>query len=615
MDNFVFSDELELSIIEHRLINLLEQLINIGQDIFFPAIIYNETFWRLPLQKRLAILQNNQIDWVGDRPINTSFFYVDEFYIDLIKSVKITSFSYTRVGIEILIDTFKTKNKFAITDYQSFGEINNNNILFFNDLLLSLSTKKDDSQKALLGKILAIKFYSKFYNKPSLKCLSLIYNFDQILWINFLSSLKKILKKQNSQLLYKTTFSFGFLSETALKTFESKLLANTSLQKDLEEIDFTYDIVNFDDLKFKQSFDFILLDEIFSIIPTDIITQYGHDFYKAFNRLTFRQRLDEKYAIEKIAELNSPSKEKNVNPDDLANISIEITWEKFQNQQLIDLVMSNKQVLEREFFRVSVSLLKLLVTLVKSLNTGGLIQAFDYIDNGESKYSYGFFTDNDELTRMPFDRELYLKILGSFNDLSFEYDFKTVNELVSKEIYDGKNKIVKVTDLMNFMIQNVEKGRELLDLENFTFRDELRKLTSKFSIYQFLAKKNIMTFGLTSLLYNAGLTKFSNILKTHPMFSQILKNTRITKKNGESYEKDFMANYLQHVIMILSKNGNLFFTIDKNQKQNEEFIKLIESLNFDKDKLYMYLEKYWTEILEISEKLPSNFQSLEIVRR
>lgn len=614
MDNFIFSEELELSVIEHRLANLLDQLTNLDQDIFYPAIIYNESFWRLPLQKRLVVLQNNQIEWVGDKPINFSFFYVDEFYVDLVKSVKISSFSYSKISLENLISIFKTKNKFSISEYQSFGEVNNNNILFLNDLFLPLSTKKEDYQKEILGKLLAVKFFSRFFKKTSLRCLSLIYKFDPILWINFLNSLKKITSKQNSQLLSNTTFFLGFLSETSLKTFEDYLINNPNFRKDIGEINFTYDVINFFDLKLKKNFDFILLDEVLSIIPTDIITQYGNDFYIAFNRLTYAKRNDQKYAIERIAELTSPSKDKNIQTDDLQNISLEITWEKFENPQLIDLVKKNKNIVEREIFRFSVSLLKLLVDTIKSLNTGGFIQIFDHIDNGESKYSYGFFVDREKLNRMPFDQELYLKILNSFSDISFEYGLKTVNEIISEEIYEGESKILKLGDLLNFMFQNIEKGKELLNIENFSFRDELKKLSSKYSFYQFLAKKNIFTFGLTSLIYNVGLGKFSNELKLHPTFSKILNNARITKKNGESYEKEFMANYLEKVMVTLTDNANLLFTIDKKHKLNKEIISLIESLNIDVDKFYNYIEKYWNEISEISDKLPKNFQSLEIIK-
>lgn len=614
VDNFVFSEELELSIIEHRLTILIEQLSDLGVNIFFPALIYNESFWKLALQKRHSILLNNQIDWAGDKPMNSTFFYLDDFYIDLLKSIKLNFFSYSKVSLETLLQTLKTKTKFSISEYSSFGDSKNNNLLFINDLNLKYPSNQTNTQKSLLGKIVAIKYYSKFFKKDKIKAFVLIYEFDENFWDNFLASIEKIEEKQNQDILKRSEFYFGFITNAALRSFEEKLTKNKKLQEELERINYKYEVIDFSDFKLKSSFDFILIDGVLSVLPTEVLRLYGRDFYHATNRLTYIDRENQKIAIEKISELTSPNVEKNIEENDLSNISIEISWEVFENKDFINLISSNKEIIEREFWRESVSILKVLVTIVKSLSQDGFVQIFDYADEQSNNYNIGLTIDENNLSRFFVDFNTYLKILNSFEDIKVSFEKMSIKDILAKELYDNKVEITTVDDFLAFLYADRIAGKDFFNIEKFEFNNDLKKIVNDLSKYQSLKKKNMVLFGIPTLLYNTGLNQFNKRIKSLENVNKLLSKRDLILTGQDSFEEELIANILPKIIEEFSRNKNLFIFKDRNSKQNTDFKELLKECLLKEDIVFDFIEKNWDKIAEIGKKIPDSYQSLEIIK-
>lgn len=614
MDNFNFSKELELSILEHRIELLFEYIEESGNPIFFPAILFNETFWLLPSPKRAAIVGSVQAEWIGEEPLNRTYFYSDIFFLELIKTIKLNYFSYMKFSLSALIDVLKAKNKYAITEYQTFGEPVNNNILFRNDFVLKLESQTRSKEQSYTAKIISVKLYSHFFESKSKKALVLIYQFSIEFWEVFFESLKKVDSKRQTSVLKDSEFYFAFINEASLKTFEKLCAENKFLSDTFSEINFKYDVIDFADFNIKDKFDFVICDKVFSVIPNNIFIKFGEHFYTGLNRLIYTDKTDPKEAVEKVSLFNSPVKDsKEIDIYDIANIDTEISWQIFDNQEIIDLVSENQSIVERNYFRFSLVHLRILITLIKALNPDGIIEVLDYCDIGQARGSLGIENDKDGISRMYFDMDLNENILNSFSDISIVTEKNSIAKLIAKEVYRaGPDEQLRLSTILNYSYTNTEKGKELFEIENFDFAKDLEHLTLPLSKYSFLKRKNIMLLGIPTYLYKTGIRKLTEKVRKEEKLIDLLPTSEINYTNQDDYRKEYLVSAMPNILKILERDKDLFTNFDSESSQNEELIEVLKQIRMKKEGFYNFINKYREELIELQKEEKDFFQNIEI---
>lgn len=610
MDNFVFAHELELSILEHRTELLLKMLDEVGVNRFFPAIIYNESFWKLGREKKLSILIDKQSSYLGDNPINKSVFYCDSFYLDIIKSVKITYFNYTKLSLETFIQILQTKNKYSITDFDSFGSEKSKTLSLVNEIiLLKDNIQKISNEKNLLGKIECLKFFSKFNKYKNINSLIIIYRFEFEFWKIFFESLKKLDESQNTNLDKNSSFTFIFLNKSRfakdIQLFD-KLKESTNYSIEAENIDIS-------ELTFRDKYDFIFLDSVFSTLPTDIITKYGHNYYNAFGRLVYVDRTNPKKALEDIALLESPLKQLDqMDQSTLDNIDFELTWKLFDNKETINILETAEVIHERSLLRFSIISLKLLINLIKASKPGSLIHIWDYSENAFTKYQLGIFKDENNLSRFLFDFELNQKILSLFEDIQVQTKIYSSSEILSTEILEDQEGFVRLEEVMDFVNFDKSTLQDFFDVKNYSFYSDLKSMTRGLNFFKNLREKNIMLFGLSSLLYDTGFKSFKKKVKSSDKLSSLLESDKeFENYHLGSYEKEYYRNILPKISDRLDENKGILITKDRSNKNNKELLNLLDELFIDPDFFFDFINKNWEEISNLS-KHKTSYKLLEI---
>ncbi len=488
MENFVYAEELELSVVEHRLITLFELMEKHGVKVFYPALIFNETFWLLPIQKRISIIEHNQKEWLDDYPIHDALFYFDPFYIDLLKSIRLTYFSYTRIRFEQLIEIFKIKNKYSINSFVSFSDSNNvQNIL--NELTLRSEDFKylPSHSKTLLGKIFAIDFYAHYRNKKNYTYLILTYNFSFDIWESFFESLDKIASSKDENITENVEFLIIFLSKFGYQQFHKNLENYKALSKAIEAGIINHDYLSIEDISPTKKYDYIIFDEILSIAPTEILIKYEHEYYHRFGRLVYTDRQDEKTALDKITIIQSQITSE-IEPQLINNLYYELIWQRYTNTQLTDFIEKCITVFERDMFSLSIIGLHLITVMIKHLKHDGKLQILDYYNDKPKNLLYN---DKYGLLRFIVNSNHYISILSSFSDIQANYQLKSIDDLLKEEILENDEEVFYLGDFLKFIVEDRQLFKEFFNEKNFTFYDTLQKLVKKYKFYALLrSKKN-----------------------------------------------------------------------------------------------------------------------------
>lgn len=608
MDNFVFANELELSIIEHRLTNLFELMDKLEVYNFYPAIIFNESFWQLPVQKRSAIISTSQAEWCGDNPINKSIFIYDPFFIDLIKSVKVTYFNYTKINLKSFLDILKIKNKFTVSEFTSFGSQNHNPLYFLNEIRLRTENyqNKESFSKKIFGKVSAINFYTNFAKKEKVDVLIATYSFSYELWESFFDSLQKIADSKKETFLKNINFTLIFISKSSLEFFEENINKYPSIYEFIKDKILNYEYIDINEFAPKRKYDYIFLDELISSLPTEILLKYGRDYYHQLVRITYVNRDDEKKALENMGQINSPVKIKI--PEDLLNeLGYEVTWDKYENQKLFELIEANQKILERQLIIFSITALKLIVNLIKNLEKNGKLEIIDYNANISKDL---IFQDKSQLHRIPIFQDLYIKIIKSFEDLSIKISADSIDSIISAEIFDKEDEIITLEDIYNILGQNTQANKDFFDMENYTFMDKLKKISKKFTKYKIIKEKNFFFFGVGTLIYNNGLKKFyENVKKDIPT---IKLPENLINKNLNSYEKEIIIEVIPEIIQKLSENRDVIISFNKDSKINEEIKRILKEANLKEKNFFDFINKYRDELSKDKAAKISNYTLITI---
>jgi hypothetical protein len=600
VENFVFAEELELSVVEHRLITLFELMEKHGVKVFYPALIFNETFWLLPIHKRISIIEHSQKDWIDDHPIHDAMFHIDPFYIDLIKSIRLTYFSYTRIRFEQLLEIFKTKNKYTINSFVSFSNYNNiQNIL--NELVLRSEDFKyfPTHSKILLGKIFAIDFYAHYKNKKNYKYLILTYNFSFDLWESFFESLDKISSSKDEDLTKNVEFLIIFLSKCGYQQFHKNLENYKALSKTIESGIIAHDYLSIEDISPTKKYDHIIFDEILSVAPTEILIKYEREYYHRFGRLVYTDRQDEKTALDQITIIQSQITSE-IEPQLIDNVYYELIWQNYTNPQLIDFIEKCVTIFERDMFTLSIIGLHLTTLMIKHLKHDGKLQILDYYNDRPSNLLYN---DKYGLLRFIVNSNHYLSILSSFSDIQANYQLKSIDDLLKEEILENKEEVFYLGDLIHFLLEDHKLFKEFFDEKKFTFYDKITAISKKYKPYYFLRSKKILTFGLGTLLYHIGYKKFYREFKTTAKLD-LLSNVP-EAKIYESYSKEIIVDMVPVCITKFKDNEDLIISFNKDSKINEHIKKILQESYMKIDEFFDFLHKHQDKILETIKKTQS----------
>lgn len=597
MDNYIFSSELELSVIEHRIVWVVKMLEESESKIFFPALIYNESFWRLNPLKRKQIISSQQIDWIGDKPIHSTIIYIDSFHLDLIRSIKLSYFNYTKITIENFINIIQTKHNYCITDFKSFGDSDNNILSIINSNMNNF--EEDNDSNIYISKILALKFFSNFEkNLRAFRALFFINTFDIKFWDSFFDSIKKLSESKKNNLLEKLKIIFLFSNSTEEAKFSDFIDKISFIPKDslLSEIIIDYEVNP------KEKIDFVYVDSVLCTWPVEVMVRYDNDYYNALGRLVYTNKEHPKRALEDISKLTSPIKStENLSGIILNNTDIEVSWNKYTHEEIITLLSDTIVIPERKIFRFSIYILKFLINLITNLNTNGQIFIRDFEKKTELSTNIGFEKLTKSLYGFTHDFNLYFTILSEIEDIKITHNIENKNDFISKVISGNGYKLIFVKDLLNFINSDPKFIKSFFAFENFTFDKAIQEKINKVSILAKLKNKNIFSFGIGNILYKKAFNNFYNLVEEDINTKKYLLN-----KNPKNYyignlKLEFIRNNLPELINVLSENSELLIDFKNPENNlNMKVNQMLDSAYIKKDFFYKFIKENIDMIYEFS---------------
>lgn len=611
MDNFVFSEALEVSIIEHRLMLLFEMLEKADIEFFFPSILFNENFWQAPYEKKLAIISSRQHEWIGSQPVQRSYLYKDNLFLDIIKSIKLTYFSYTQLDLKSILDLFKVKNKFTVSDFAAFGDSENSPIKKLNEIAHRLKEEKERNYE-LLAKISAVKFYTRFLHNKSITGLVISPSNNLSYWESFFRSIESIEKKQETDLLERLEFYFTEDSEDKVNKLKEEIQEYKVLHGLFTEEKIQIVELNIVDFELHKEFDYINVTRRLETVPTDILIKYNNEIFSTLGRICYTKRKDEKEAIKKVAELESPV----THPLDLTlvelkeNVDFEIIFQEYDNEKVVDLISDTYGFLERTYVRFSVLVLTFFVKTIKSLTSNGYMEVWDYNEDDYSKRLLGLFRKDNGSAFTTVNYDLYTSVLKSFSDISADFIVKSYNQVLSEELLDNKGRLISLHKFLIFLSEYKEAWNKFVSPENFIHNAELKKVVKSVKTFATLKNKRILLLGLPTAMYKAGFDKFRQKVLKNDALKKYINKDALGNTNAGSYEAEFMNAFIYNVLE-KAPQKEIFLTNEKNSPQNKEFYEFIDKVGLDREKMMKIVNEYW-EVLMMYAEQGSNYAMLEI---
>lgn len=590
----------------------------VGTLYFFPAILFNETFWQLEHEKRLAILNTNQVGWVGDHPSNRAYLFKDPNFLNVLKSIKLTYFSYSKIDLPALIDILTVKNSYAITDFKPFGDPQESPLIALNKIVKKYSSKNEPEEQPhaspTLAKITAAKYYSRFNKLKQVE--SLIVSPLSILdfWENFFKSLDLIDKNQNTKLLVSGIFYFAEQNESSKEILLQELEKYHFLKTLFQNKQLIIQTLILSELTVERKYDYIFINKALNTVPADILLKYSNTVFNVLGRVVYTQREDEIKAAEKTAKLASLETDTTITDEDIQSIDYEILFREYQNIKAINLLETNFNFRERLMLRFSVPLLSIFVKLVKSLKTNGILEVWDYTETRLSKNTLALMRkDNGEVYTL-IDFDMYMSILRSFDDISIDYKTKTLFEVIAEEIPDTKHVFLSLEKIVSYMEVDHEFTRKFFDINNFTYKDEVGKLQNNLKAFEFLKKKKIYLLGIPTLLYKTGFKKFKNNVLKHSKLKDFVEKENFSNRNLKSYEHELVAALIPFTLNKAEKNKTISITRELSAPENAEFYKFLEEAGFDKERIMHVIQERWEELVQFSY-FASNIMMLEVSQK
>jgi hypothetical protein len=622
VSNYVFSESLEISVIEYRLIQLFEMLEKINTPHFFPSIIFNETFWQLPNEKKLSVLSFNQIDWILQNPIHASFFFVDPGILDVLRSVKVAYFSYSKVDFKSLIDFLRSKNIFSITEFASFGDVQQSPIVALNKLfsdneeVKQIPVNKNHIDRFdTLAKISAVKFYTRFVKQKNINILVLGSGKDSLYWEFFFKSLKILDTKQKTKILSNLSIFYTSPLQKTLDNFGESFASNPVLNELYTNQQLNLDILDITNFKTKVEFNYIYSCFNLSYQPADIFIKSGRDIYNLVGRLVYTENKDPGITVKKVAEFQSPfSSNTSLEHKDLEAVDIEISANVYTNKKIIDLIEKNLGFLEGTYVRFSSVILNFLIHAVQSLKSNGYIEIWDINETRESLHFQSVYRNNNETVFLPVNYDLYSNILRSFKDITVDVQTRNLQKVLSDELLNVGNEFISLESFIMYLLDTPSAWRKVFTIDHFLHKKELEKIISGSEIFQKFYKNRVLLFGIPSILYKSGYKNFKRKILADPILSKYIDKELLNEPAANNYKNEYLVAMVPNITNQVTEQKYTLITKDKESSQNKDFYQYLERIGFDKDKVMAQINDMWDELL-VASKQRMNLSLMEIQKK
>lgn len=603
MNNFTFSTELELSVIIHRLKKLFAIYKEISEDLsttkFYPAIIFNEDFWRSPFEKQKIILMQNINSWLGLEPSRFSFFYIDEMYIDILYSLKLSMFSYSKVSFETLLNVLTIKTKFSITEFTDLGEPDNAKT-FINNLISKIQKNDENTNyhSYVFYKILSEKINNIIKNKINVLLVFKAWNTTGIFKI--LENIKS-LNAENKSKLYQidiVLFKFKFYSVkeeiiSSIKSYESDYI-----KINLE----TVYVLDYS-INTTRKYDLIYYEYLFAFLPSDVVLKYSNVYYSKKTRLSYLKKTPLSESLKDIAKIQNPLNPK-IEKNKFRYIAKESIWTPYQNQIISELVDTLTPV-EGDIYQVSVTLLTIFIKTIESLDKNGVFIISDYIDLPNAYIDGLNIVDDVGYQISVVDMQAINEIVKK-NDEYTKYESLelTENKFISYHIFSNKdknNKLIIFDDLYQYFTNYIFFRKEFFNIKNFTFYEELKKEISKIKNLQKIALKEWPM--ISKFIYkNILIKKYKEILEKLSKKYQILKYLEIDTNRIINLKDIISFNLFNKFKNELKDKKNEIIVIPHNENISKEWDNLLKTYYLSPDKISKLLKKYAKIINKYSGK-------------
>ncbi len=210
--------------------------------------------------------------------------------------------------------------------------------------------------------------------------------------------------------------------------------------------------------------------------------------------------------------------------------------------------------------------------------------------------------------------DMYLSILKSFNDITIQTEVRALNDILSEGINDEDDQAVTLDDAFSFITTNSNLAKKLFTLENFVYKDELKKIKSTVDFFELLKRKKIMLFGLSSMFYSIGFKKFQDKVLKHDNLNKQINKDFFNNSNLHSYLDEYMSALIPRILELAGGKPGILISRNIDSPRNKDFYLILEEAGLDKDKFMTVLIEDWDRITEHS-KTTSNYDLMEIVKK
>ncbi|MCX8034995.1 MAG: hypothetical protein N3A71_01765 [Candidatus Dojkabacteria bacterium] len=602
MNNFTFSRELELSVVIHRFKKLLKIYEEISEDIsttrFYPAIIYNEDFWRSPFEKQKVILIQNMNNWLGTDPSRFSNFYIDDMYIDVLYSLKLSMFSYSKISFDALLNVLTIKTKFSITEFTDLSEPDNAKT-FINNLISRVQKKDEDTNyhSDIFYKILSEKIYN--INKSNINILLVFKAWNTTGLFKILENIKNISTEIGSKTLQIdiVLFKFKFYSTKKEVISNIKSYESNNVKINLETVYILDYSVNT-----TRRYDLIYYEYLFGFLPSDVVLKYSNIYYSKKTRLSYLKKTPLSESLKEIAKIQNPLNPK-VEKDKFKYIAKESIWTPYQNKIISELIDTLTPV-EGDIYQVSTTLLAIFIKTIECLEKNGIFIISDYIGIPNSYIDNLNIVDDVGYQVSVVDIQAINEIVKK-NDEYTKYESLELTEqkFISYHIFSGnkKNNVIIFGDLYQYISNDILFSKHFFNIKNFQFYDELKKELSKIKNMQKIALKGwpiISKFIYESIL----IKKYREILEKLSKKYHIFKDVKVDIDRISRLKDIISFNLYTKFKETLKDKKNQVITMPSNENISKEWDNLLKEYYFNPDKIYKLLKKHAKIINTYSSK-------------
>lgn len=600
MEEHVLSEELEISLIEHRLLQLFSMLKKWDQRFFYPFLIFNETFWRLPFEKRLSVLGGDLKEWLDLNSGGLSYFAVEKGYLDLIKSLKILYFSYTKIDCKTLIEHFKSCKVHAISEFSPFGDESNSPIKLLNEIWSSVKHKSDkesakgsahDERETLISKLLALDFFDRFSEKKTVELLFFLDNQGAVKILNsFLESLEQIDKSQKADLL--TKFELTVVNHRGFSKKNEKHIKNILDKVGKEK----YSLVEFDvfDKGMTKKFDYVISYSFFEKFPSEILYKTKENYFQCMGRVVCTGSKDERKKLLLMIK-DRDNGVKKISPNLFDKLSYEIVFEGYDNNEAINILEANCDIPMYSYVNFSPITLDLIIKCIGILRKEGMYFVFDKSINDFTRTNLLLHRNEEGYISNQLNIELYNSLLKNMKDIKVNSYYQLLEDYLSIGLCDKPECILTSRGLMGYLNNNRVDAQKFFRIENYSRYKRLDEINRKVSFFEFLKRKKIPLLGIPSYLYRVGFYKFKK---------KVMKDNELKKDVDDmplrfryKYKDEFLISWADQ----LSKSyfvSNYVFSVNLDKQFDESFLRSLKKYGLKEEFLKKFIKQNSQEILE-----------------